>query len=77
MESIFTPELLVKFLYNETTPAKTLEIKQALLHDVELKQELEQMRFVKHAMEDFGSDNPSPESISAITAYAKQKEMVG
>lgn len=77
MESIFTPELLVKFLYNETTPAETLEIKVLLEKDNTLKAELEQMRFVKHAMEDYGSDNPSPESISAITAYAKQKEMVG
>ncbi len=47
-----TPEDLVQYLYNETSPAKTAAIKAALEADLELREAYEVMATAKRQLED-------------------------
>ncbi len=71
MQQNFTREILVKYLYNETTELENQYIEDAVKNDHSLQQELEQLSQIKNSLDQDGGSSPSSECIGNIIDYAK------
>lgn len=67
----FTPEDLVQYLYQETSPSKTAEIKAALEADWSLREKLEVMRSAQAKLEPV-TFTPREETIANIMEHAEK-----
>lgn len=65
----FTPEDLVQYLYQETSPSKTAEIKAALETDWSLREKLEVMKSAQAKLEPVNF-SPREETIANIMEHA-------
>lgn len=68
-----TPEDLVRYLYNETSPEKTDRIKAALQIDNVLHDEYEKLKNTHSKLEEVKL-SPRPETINSILEYAAKKQ---
>ena len=75
MQQIFTSELLVKQLYNETTNSEATAIENALANDANLQQEFKQLRATKNALDETDGEAPSTSTIQKILAFSKEQEL--
>ena len=71
MTQPFTPELLVKFLYKETTASETLAVNEALYKDPELQSEYESLKQA-HAYLPNVKFKPSSNTLQKILRYSEQ-----
>ncbi|HAP00829.1 MAG TPA: hypothetical protein DCQ93_02780 [Bacteroidetes bacterium] len=69
---LFTQEDLVRFIYNETSEEESLEIKKALLENLDLAKAYQGMLTVKDELEQ-GKLNPSDSSIDIILQYSREQ----
>lgn len=67
----FTPEDLLQYLYNETSPAKTAEIKAALETDWSLREKFEVITSAQKRLEALKM-SPSQQTIDNILNYAEK-----
>ncbi|NML19665.1 hypothetical protein HHL16_02215 [Pseudoflavitalea sp. G-6-1-2] len=71
MTVLFTPEELVQYLYNETSPEKTAAIEAALQEDWTLREKLEVLKSSKKTLNTL-TESPRPEAIMNVLNYARQ-----
>lgn len=71
MEQSFTQNLLVKYIYNETTVAEKFYVEEALNDDFKLYEDYEALyeAYIGLPKVKF---SPSPDTISNILSYSKQ-----
>jgi hypothetical protein len=67
----FTPEDLLQYLYKETSPAKTAEIKAALEADWSLREKFEVITSAQNRLEPLKM-SPSQQTIDNILNYAEK-----
>ena len=67
----FTPEDLLLYLYNETSPAQTAEIKAALVNDWSLREKFEVITSAQKRLEALKM-SPSQQTIDKIMNYAEK-----
>lgn len=67
----FTPEDLLLYLYNETSPEQTAEIKAALETDWSLREKFEVITSAQKRLEALKM-SPSKQTIDNIKAYAEK-----
>ena len=67
----FTPEDLLQYLYNETSPAQTAEIKAALESDWSLREKFEVITAAQKRLEALKL-SPSQQTIDNILNYAEK-----
>ena len=67
----FTPEDLLQYLYNETSPAKAAEIKAALETDWSLREKFEVITSAQKRLEALKM-SPSQQTIDNILLYAEK-----
>lgn len=67
----FTPEDLLRYLYNETSPTQTAEIKAALESDWSLREKFEVITSAQKRLEALKM-SPSQQTIDSILAYAEK-----
>ncbi|HEX2683937.1 MAG TPA: hypothetical protein VHL77_08385 [Ferruginibacter sp.] len=67
----FTPEDLLLYLYNETSPSQTAEIKAALENDWSLREKFEVISSAQKRLEALKL-SPSQQTIDNILAYAEK-----
>ena len=67
----FTPEDLLQYLYNETSPAQTAEIKAALENDWSLREKFEVITSAQNKLETLKM-SPSQQTIDNILNYAEK-----
>jgi len=72
--TLFTPEDLVMYLYNETSPEKTAAIELALQNDWALREKLQLLRESVKDVEHMPLSSPRTEVILRVLNYAKQTE---
>lgn len=75
MQPIFTPELLVKHLYNETNEQEAIAINRALATDVTIKQEFTSLQEARYALDEADGEIPGASVIEKIRAFSKEKEL--
>ena len=71
MTLLFTPEDLVQYLYNETSPEKTAAIESALQEDWTLREKLEVLKTSKKTLNSL-VESPRHEAILNVLNYARQ-----
>ena len=71
MTLLFTPEELVQYLYNETSPARTADINRALQEDWTLREKLDVLRHSVQALSR-KYESPRPEVLQNIMNYARE-----
>ena len=71
----YSPEELIQYLYNETSPTTTAAIEQALKHDWTLR---ENLAVLKTSMERLNSitESPRTEIVLSILKYAANPQTV-
>ena len=67
----FTPEDLLQYLYNETSPAQTAQIKAALESDWSLREKFEVITSAQSRLEALKM-SPSQQTIDNILSYAEK-----
>ena len=67
----FTPEDLLQYLYNETSPAQTAQIKAALENDWSLREKFEVIASAQKRLETLKM-SPSKQTIDNILNYAEK-----
>ncbi|HMU08484.1 MAG TPA: hypothetical protein PKJ94_02905 [Ferruginibacter sp.] len=67
----FTPEDLLLYLYNETSPARTAEIKAALETDWSLREQFEVISSAHKKLETLKM-SPSQQTVDSILNYAEK-----
>jgi hypothetical protein len=67
----FTPEDLLRYLYNETSPSQTAEIKAALENDWSLREKFEVITSALKRLETLKM-SPSQQTIDNILNYAEK-----
>jgi hypothetical protein len=67
----FTPEDLLQYLYNETSPAQTAQIKAALENDWSLREKFEEITSAQSQLETLKL-SPSQQTIDNILNYAEK-----
>jgi hypothetical protein len=72
--TLFTPEDLVMYLYNETSAEKTAAIELALLNDWTLREKLQVLRDSVTHLEHQPLVSPRTEVILNVLNYAKQTD---
>ena len=70
MTKTFTPDDLLRYLYEDTTIKETQEIETALLLDTRLQEELDQLRSEMNLLEEWKPE-PSKRCIDQIMEYAR------
>ena len=75
MEQDFTPQLLIKHLYNETNEAESLSVFQALENDPIVQQEFTQLKEAKQALDESGDNGPGKATIRNILEYSLQQHL--
>ena len=73
MKQIFTKNLLIKYIYNETTPAEKLQIEERLNADYELYEHYCELYDSYKALPK-ATFSPSADSISTIISYSKSTQ---
>lgn len=68
----FTQEDLLQYLYKETSPEKTLAIRQALYEDWDLREKLESLSAAREQLEVIKL-SPRKQAIDNILNYAEKK----
>jgi len=71
MTQPFTPELLIKFLYKETTASETLAINEALYNDPDLMAEYEMLQQTQQFLPKI-KFCPSAGALQNILRYSEQ-----
>jgi hypothetical protein len=71
MTLLFTPEELIQFLYNETSPERSAEIEAALQHDWTLREKLEVLRNSMNSL-NRPLESPRTEVVMRILNYARE-----
>ena len=71
MTVLFTPEELVQYLYNETSPEKTAAIEAALQEDWTLREKLEVLKLSRTTLNSI-TESPRQEAIMNVLNYARQ-----
>lgn len=72
MTLLFTPEELVRYLYNEASPATTAAIEEALQNDWTLREKLEVLRQSSRELNRVALESPGPASLKRIMNYARE-----
>ena len=72
--TLFTPEDLVMYLYQETSPEQTAAIELALQNDWALREKLQILRESVKDMDHVPLSSPRTEVILRVLNYAKQTE---
>jgi hypothetical protein len=72
--TLFTPEDLVMYLYQETSPEKTAAIELALQNDWALREKLQLLRESVTDVEQMPLSSPRTEVVLRVLNYAKQTE---
>jgi hypothetical protein len=72
--TLFTPEDLVMYLYQETSPEKTAAIELALQNDWALREKLQILRESVKDMDHMPLSSPRTEVVLRVLNYAKQTE---
>lgn len=72
MTFLFTQEDLIRFMYKETSPAKTEAIEKALETDWKLNQRLNELMSVSEVLDTPAIQSPRRKSIENILEYAKK-----
>lgn len=75
MTILFTPEELVQYLYNESSPAQTDAIELALQQDWTLREKLDVLRASANSL-NRTLESPRPQSIQRIMDYARKTQEV-
>ncbi len=71
MTILFTPEELIQYLYQETSPEKTAAIETALQEDWTLREKLEVLKASVKSL-DRVVESPRPQVILNILNYARE-----
>ncbi|AXY77010.1 hypothetical protein D3H65_24820 [Paraflavitalea soli] len=71
MTILFTPEELIQYLYQETSPEKTAAIEAALQEDWTLREKLEVLKASVKSL-DRVVESPRPQVILNILNYARE-----
>ena len=71
MQQNFTTELLVKYLYHETTPAEKHAINQELITNYLLREEFSELLFAFQQLPKVKFE-PSKTSVQSILNYSKE-----
>jgi len=71
MTILFTPEELVRYLYNDTSPEKASAIEAALQEDWTLREKLEVLRASFENLDKI-TESPRPEVIQRVLRYARE-----
>lgn len=71
MTVLFTPEELIQYLYQETSPEKTAAIEAALQEDWTLREKLEVLKASVKGL-DRVIESPRPQVILNILNYARE-----
>ena len=71
MTSLFTPEDLLRYLYNEISPEKKAAIEAALLEDWTLREKLEVLKSSARNLDKI-VESPRTEVIMNILQYARE-----
>ena len=71
----FTPEDLLLYLYNETTPPKTNAIEEALKKDWTLREKLAVLKTSKERLDKI-IESPRTEVVLNVLNYAREKSTV-
>lgn len=72
--TLFTPEDLVMYLYQETSPEKTAAIELALQSDWALREKLQLLRESVRDLDHQPLSSPRTEVVLRVLNYAKQTE---
>ena len=72
--TLFTPEDLVMYLYQETSPEKTAAIELALQSDWALREKLQLLRESVRDLDHQPISSPRTEVVLRVLNYAKQTE---
>lgn len=71
MTILFTPEELIQYLYQETSPEKTAAIEAALQDDWTLREKLEVLKASRESLDRI-VESPRPQVIFNILNYARE-----
>jgi hypothetical protein len=71
MTILFTPEELIQYLYQETSPEKTAAIEDALQDDWTLREKLEVLKASRESLDRI-VESPRPQVILNILNYARE-----
>lgn len=71
MTILFTPEELIQYLYQETSPEKTAAIEAALQDDWTLREKLEVLKSSRESLDRI-IESPRPQVILNILNYARE-----
>lgn len=72
----FTPEDLILYLYGETDDVMTARIKADLDNNWALREKLSVLKLSMDRLDNATIESPSPASLEAIMAYAREKSKV-
>lgn len=72
MTLLFTPEDLIRYLYNEASPAMTAAIEEALQNDWTLREKLEVLRHSSRELNRVALESPGTTSLNRIMNYARE-----
>lgn len=75
MQQISTPNLLLKYLYNETSSAEKAAIEKSIANDASLQDELNRLKEIKLRLDEQDNTIPSIASIGQILAYSKEQSL--
>ena len=70
MTKTFTPDDLLRYLYEDTTPEETQAIEKSLQNDISLKVKFEQLQSDLSLLDELNVE-PSEKCISHINGYAR------
>lgn len=71
MTLLFTPEELMQYLYNETSPARTAQIEEMLQTDWSLREKLEVLQNAMQTL-DRPLESPRAEAVLNVLNYARE-----
>ncbi|MDB5226054.1 MAG: hypothetical protein JWN78_247 [Bacteroidota bacterium] len=74
MQTDFTPNILIKHLYNETNITEAASVRNALENDVSLQEEFNKLKEAKQALDENGGE-PSPTTIQNILDFSRQHQL--
>ena len=74
MKQTFTPELLLQYLYKETSLAESLEIAEELEEDLMLQEEYEELQEAYRELPKV-QFSPSNKTISQVLEYSKEAKL--
>lgn len=74
MIKTFTPDDLIRYIYNETTDTEKAAIEQALVTDTDFAHEHRQIKAMIMSL-DTVKEEPSQKSVDAILAYSKSIDL--